>query len=316
MPHEQASTQKIPVTDPAHGGGAAAEGAHRGLEEWAFVRYVGEPLGEVILFEGDDLPIGRGFDNAVRLDEPEVSRCHALVREAPPEDGVPGLRIEDLGSTNGTFVNGRRIEPGPGGAPLKDGDVVRLGSHTFKVKRMDDLDRQYHRAVRTQTTVDPLTSVSNRATVLGRLEYHFALARRHQRALSVVLCDLDRFKAINDTHGHPEGDRVLQRFGAVLLGRLRGSDLGGRIGGEEFLVVLPETRRQEAAGVAEDLRRALEAEPVVTAAGHELRITCSMGVAELREVDGSGGAMLARADMALYRAKNLGRNRVELDGPA
>jgi diguanylate cyclase (GGDEF)-like protein len=196
---------------------------------------------------------------------------------------------------------------------LRHGDVVRVGAHAFKLKRLDELERHYHQAVMAQTTVDPLTAVSNRATVLGYLEKHFDLARRHRRPLSVVLCDLDHFKDVNDRHGHAAGDLVLQRFGTILMARLRGSDQGGRIGGEEFLVVLPETQKHEALNVAEDVRKAMESETVLTSDGQALKVTCSLGVAQIQDGDGNGGALLARADVALYRAKGLGRNRVEYD---
>ena len=284
-----------------------------GLEEWALIRYVGAPIGEVVPLRGQDLCIGRSSDNGISLPEPEVSRRHALVHQRPQVDGSLRVEIEDLGSTNGTYVNGRKLQPGQGRAALRHGDVVRVGAHAFKLKRLDELERHYHQAVLAQTTVDPLTAVSNRATVLGYLERHFELARRHHRPLSVVLCDLDHFKEVNDRHGHATGDLVLQRFGTLLMARLRGSDQGGRIGGEEFLVVLPETQKHEALNVAEDLRKALEAEAVVTAGGQPLQVTCSLGVAQIQEGDGNGGALLARADVALYRAKDLGRNRVEYD---
>jgi len=179
------------------------------------------------------------------------------------------------------------------------------------------VERQYHEAMRLQTTVDPLSGVSNRASVLNFLEKQSELASRHHRPLSLILCDLDQFKQINDRWGHPAGDAVLRFFGALLLGRLRACDQAGRIGGEEFLLVLPETSGREAARVAESLRSSLEAALIpIEASPDPVTLTCCFGVAQMAERDADGGSLLARADVALYRAKAAGRNRVEFDDPS
>ena len=281
------------------------------FHDWALIRYVGQPIGELVPIPLDGLMIGRSADCGLSLPEAEVSRNHARITLALKGEAVT-VNLQDQGSTNGTFVNGRRL--GTEVREVQDGDVVRVGAHAFKLKQLDEMERQYHQAVLAQTTVDPLTGVSNRATVLHHLEKHFELARRHRRPLTVILCDLDHFKQINDQHGHQAGDAVLQTFGIQLLGRLRGSDHVGRIGGEEFLVVLPETVAREAIGVADDLRLGMEEDPItLPGTGNVVRVTCSLGVAELRDTDADAGSLLARVDVALYRAKAAGRNRVERD---
>ncbi len=283
-------------------------------DEWALIRYVGNPIGEVIPLPQRGLRIGRTADNDLSLPEPEVSRRHAVLEPVVQDDGAVTVLLHDKGSTNGTFVNGRRVEANAT-LKLENGDVVRVGPHAFKAKRLDELERHYHQAVLAQTTVDALTGVSNRATVLTYLEKHFDLARRHGRPLSVLLCDLDHFKRVNDTYGHAAGDSVLQVFGGLVMGRLRGSDQVGRIGGEEFLVVLPETQAGEAATVAENLRLALCSEPVRIPVSAPILVSCSLGVAQVHEEDPDAGSLLARADAALYRAKTEGRNRVATDLP-
>lgn len=187
-------------------------------------------------------------------------------------------------------------------------------ANLFKLKWLDDLERAYHEAVLAQVTADPLTGLSNRLSVLGFLGKQADLSRRYRRPLAIILCDLDHFKAVNDAHGHAAGDQALRVFGAVLERRLRACDVVGRIGGEEFLAVLPETRGREALVAAEDLRTAVAAEPVPVGNGQEIRITCCFGVVDRTDADADAAAMLARADMALYRAKAAGRNRVEFDG--
>jgi two-component system, cell cycle response regulator len=280
-----------------------------GHEPWALIRYVGHPIGELIPLPSQGLVFGRTSEADIRLPEPEVSRRHSRIGFVQDEQSESThIELQDLGSTNGTYVNGHKIMQAQGSIPLHHGDVIRVGGHAFKLKRLDEMERHYHHAVLTQTTVDPLTGVSNRATVLHQLEKHFELSRRHRRPLAVILCDLDHFKQINDTHGHGMGDKVLQAFGSHLMTRLRGSDYVGRIGGEEFLMVLPDTKGREALPVAEDLRIAIEQEW-----SDSLRASCSFGIAEFRMGDTDPGALLARADVSLYRAKAAGRNRVEFD---
>jgi diguanylate cyclase (GGDEF)-like protein len=282
--------------------------------QWALIRYVGNPVGEVLPLGPGGLSMGRASENLVRLAEPEISRHHARL-ELVPQDGLPPMvLLSDLGSTNGTFVNGMLVQPRLGPVVLHHGDVVRLGTHAFKLKQLDTLEKNYHEAVLAQATVDPLTRLSNRGSVLRFLDKHADLARRYRRPLAIILCDLDHFKEINDCHGHAAGDLVLRAFGAIVCGRLRASDHVGRIGGEEFLVVLPETALGEAMTVAEGLRATLASEPMPIPAAPGLRITCCFGVVEHHAGDADGAAMLERADLALYRAKALGRNRVEFDG--
>jgi two-component system cell cycle response regulator len=295
---------------------ALMPGVRTGLgdEEWALIRYVGQPVGEVIPLRAPGLSIGRGADNAVFLPESEVSRRHARLNLVQQEEKGVTVQIVDLGSLNGTYVNGRRVEVPNVPVPLRQGDVIRVGANAFKLKCLDELERNYHEAILAQTSIDPLTCVSNRATVLAYLEKQVDLSRRYKRSLSLVLCDLDHFKEVNDRYGHPTGDLVLQRFGSLTLNRLRGSDLIGRIGGEEFLIVLPETASREASNVAEDLRQTFASEPIIPwTDGEPFNVTCCFGVAQLRDRDADNGSLLARADVALYRAKALGRNRVEID---
>ena len=274
--------------------------------EWVLIRYVGQPLGECIPLPSGGLEIGRAPENNLCLPEPEVSRTHARLRVSAEPQRVD---LWDLPSTNGIFVNGRRADAYPGPLRLMAEDVLRVGSHAFKLKHMDGLERRYHLDMATRTTTDSVTGVNNRATVLQVMEAQVELARRHQRPMSVLLADLDWFKQVNDTHGHQAGDRALEAFGALLLRRLRGTDSVGRIGGDEFLAVLPETTSDLALVVAADLCRALAETLIDLGQGQLLPLTCSIGVAEFRSGDVDGGALLARADAALYRAKAGGRNR-------
>jgi len=127
------------------------------------------------------------------------------------------------------------------------------------------------------------------------------------------MLDIDHFKQVNDTYGHPVGDRVLQAVTLACLDALRQNDSLGRLGGEEFVALLPGTDAEGALLVAERLRRQVaEAATVLDEGGAELRVTVSLGIAMLEPGEASAGDLLQRADAALYRAKEAGRNRVEM----
>jgi diguanylate cyclase (GGDEF)-like protein len=274
--------------------------------EWALIRYVGRPMGELIPLPPGGLDVGRAPENGLCLPEPEVSRHHARLRVSAD---LKSVELRDLGSTNGLFVNGKRVHADPGPVRLVAEDVVRVGGHAFKLKHMDALERRYHRSMEADSTLDPLTGVANRAAVLHQLASHVELARRHHRPLSVILADLDEFRWVNATHGQEAGDWALEAFGALLRRRHRASDPVGRLGGDEFLLVLPETSVLPATSAAEGLRQYLSEHPLVLRNGLSLALTCSLGVAELKPGDADCGALLARADAALFGAKAGGRDR-------
>ena len=162
------------------------------------------------------------------------------------------------------------------------------------------------------STLDGLTRQLNHRVIYDRLTEELDRARRYKYPLSVVLCDFDHFKEINDTHGHLAGDAVLREGAAVLRGCLRSTDLLGRYGGEEFLAVLPQVDLGAARMAAERLRVGLEKNPVRLAGGIEVRVTASFGVADRDELAGapSGDLLVSLADRRLYDAKAAGRNRV------
>lgn len=156
------------------------------------------------------------------------------------------------------------------------------------------------------SSTDALTGVANRRHFLQRLEQELSRLTRHGGAASLVMFDADRFKKINDTWGHAAGDEVLLGLSAACLKRLRGSDMLGRLGGEEFAVLLPETDGRGGLLFAERLRQAVEALEIPYR-GNTLRLTVSLGVTDIRPGE-SPESILERADRAMYRAKRDGRN--------
>jgi diguanylate cyclase (GGDEF)-like protein len=156
---------------------------------------------------------------------------------------------------------------------------------------------------------DPLTGLQNRRRTTERLEIEIARARRYGVPLAIALCDVDHFKQVNDRFGHNVGDHVLVQVGRVLQTTLREVDLVGRWGGEEFLVVLPDTDHAGARVVGERLRAGIEGLPAFS--GGPERVTASVGLASFDATDSTAG-FIDRADQALYKAKKAGRNRCEV----
>lgn len=180
--------------------------------------------------------------------------------------------------------------------------LAQIQDITERKAMLDKLELQAH--------VDYLTGLANRRYFMEQGEIGLAHVRRYGHALSVLMLDIDHFKNINDTYGHKIGDIVLQKLGQILLDTLRTVDVIGRIGGEEFAVLLPETDLQQAVEVAERLREIIAATEIIQEAGAALHFTVSIGVVALDGRDTNLDILLSLADRALYEAKNTGRNKV------
>jgi diguanylate cyclase (GGDEF)-like protein len=216
--------------------------------------------------------------------------------------GVP-LRTHEghnLGALCALDTRPRNLDAGQAGILV---DLARL--------TLDEME------MRLVASVDSLTGVMTRRALIDAGRRDVARALRYGRNLSCLMIDVDRFKAVNDTHGHAVGDLVLQSVAATCRLELRAGDYVGRIGGEEFVVILPETGTDDAFQVAERLRKAVAAEPAAGPAG-DIGVTVSIGVAALGRPH-ELKTLMANADEALYAAKKAGRNRTvchRLGGPA
>lgn len=220
-----------------------------------------------------------------------------------------------------------RVDPRNTGVlrPLADGIntmAARMAENEAQLQQRvqlatDELRRQKEAAERS-ARIDPLTGLLNRRAFTELAEREIKRARRFDHPLSLIAIDLDRFKSINDGHGHAVGDSVLEDFGRVVSAQLRSLDIIARLGGEEFVVMLPGTDLEGAFHVAERMRQGVADHALPLQAG-ELRYTASFGVAGFEPRQPGLERWLARADAALYQAKGNGRNRVELasvwDGP-
>lgn len=174
---------------------------------------------------------------------------------------------------------------------------------------------QMQQDLRRLATTDGLTGALNRRSFFERGGEEVMRAKRYGRALSLLMIDIDHFKAINDTHGHPAGDEAIRSLVRSIRTVVRQTDVVGRLGGEEFGLLLPETPLDGAVLVGERLRAALADNAVPSPSGTMFRFSASAGVAQLRAADAGVEVMLARADEALYRAKRGGRDRVVTEEP-
>jgi two-component system, cell cycle response regulator len=195
-------------------------------------------------------------------------------------------------------------------------DQAELMARLNTARRILELEGSLRRAndeILVLSVTDPLTGVFNRGYMNTHLPDEIVRARRYGRPLSVIMCDIDHFKRVNDTFGHQAGDAVLQHFATGLRQLVRTNvDWVARYGGEEFIVVLPETTMEGASSAAERLREHVEG-LVISFEGRDIRITASFGVAGRDRVSGADlrpETLIADADTCLYRAKDEGRNRV------
>jgi two-component system cell cycle response regulator len=185
---------------------------------------------------------------------------------------------------------------------------IRVNS-MLRIKVLTDELAQANARLAQLAVTDALTGLHNRRFLYQQLEREFARAQRYCHPLSCLLLDIDHFKLVNDGFGHQTGDRVLVLVGQVLLGAIRNTDLAGRCGGEEFMILAPETTHEQAVIVAERVRTRLAEQGV--AGGEVPPVTISIGVASTDHPQASSPEELVRlADQALYRAKSEGRNRV------
>ncbi|MFB6345575.1 MAG: GGDEF domain-containing protein [bacterium] len=157
---------------------------------------------------------------------------------------------------------------------------------------------------------DQLTGLYTRREFENRFRKEYERCERYDSKISVMMIDLDHFKDVNDTYGHPVGDEVLQTMGSLIEEQTRMSDIAGRYGGEEFCLVLPETSKENTKAIAERLREALSDVEFQGPEGETFTVTCSIGIAEYEETHGDPEELLGNADQALYEAKEAGRDRV------
>ncbi len=236
---------------------------------------------------------GYGALQALRAD-PEMRDVPVvfLTARASTEDVVEGLRLGAHDYLAKPFV---------------PSELIARISAALRVKQLQDELRQRNRELERVTRTDALTGLFNRRHLEERLAEMVSGARRSGRPIGVLMLDLDRFKAINDSAGHAAGDLVLRAVADRLRAEVRREDVAGRWGGEEFVVLLDPANVRDAAVVADRICSRIAGDPIAVEGGEAVRVTASIGCAVGME---AGEELLHRADAALYRAKAEGRNRV------
>ncbi len=275
----------------------------------AYLIVIGGPgMGEMFKIaqdqSGDRTVIGRGSTAQFRIMDDGLSRehCEILVVEGK-------FTLRDCGSTNGSFCRGRRVLDEP--VELEDGDKILIGSGTvLKFTFHDRLDEAFQRQMYESALRDDLTQTFNKKYFQDRIESEFAFSARHGQPLALVTFDIDHFKMVNDTYGHPGGDVVLREVAAAVLGTIRVEDVLARVGGEEFALICRGADLAQALIVGERLRAAVQRQSAVFDE-KTIAVTISVGAASVpNPAIKDTAALIEAADNAMYDAKHGGRNRV------
>ena len=273
------------------------------------VQYSGAKLGKRYPLTEATNVVGRSPTAQIIINEASVSRQHARFMVMGEQ-----VTLEDMGSSNGTFVNDVRTQ-----APvlLKDSDIIRLGTVLLKFFAHDNAESVMHDKIYRMATIDAGTQIFNKQYLLDALESEFKFSKTYGRDLSIIYYDLDHFKPVNDTYGHNAGDFILKESASIVKTSVRKDDILGRFGGEEFVIILPNTDGKTAAELAERIRMKHESHPFVfefedkgakKTAKH--RQTISIGVSQLKADIANTQDFLESADKKLYHSKQSGRNKV------
>lgn len=263
----------------------------------------------LVIISGDDIgrryelgltevSIGRADTCTICVPSDQVSRKHATVQHI-----LGKYYLVDNGSTNGTFVNEQRLER----AKLQDGDQIRVAKTVLKYTE-SHVEQRYFEHVFNLATMDGLTGAFNKRYFEETLGKEVQRSQQSMAPLSLILFDIDYFKKINDTHGHPAGDAVLKNVASAVAAQLRDGDALFRVGGEEFALLLCDTPLAMAVQAAEAVRGMI-ADLRTEVTGATISATLSLGVAELGITE-QPAELYQRADTLLYEAKRGGRNRV------
>jgi diguanylate cyclase (GGDEF)-like protein len=271
----------------------------------------GVEIGRQYRLRRAEMIVGRDEAAHLRIPDERISRRHALLKlDQDHRRKSHRVQIQDLGSTNGTLVNGEPVDL----VELHDGDKILLGDTVLKFVLQDDLDARFHREIRNRIAYDQLTGLLTKESLYLAMESELRRCRRFDLPMTVFMMDLDRFKSVNDGHGHLMGSHVLAEVGRLIREAIRSTDVAARYGGEEFLAYLSEVEVEKGLEIAERIRGTIEGHTFtrVDDDGNRdtLRISISLGVSAFPLHGRSLESLVAAADAALYRAKESGRNRV------
>lgn len=274
----------------------------------SLIHYNGPDIGKRYILNKKVTDIGRSLSACISIADSSISRYHAIITEDSNR-----FTIEDTDSVNGTYINDRKIEKDI----LNDQDVIQIGSLILKYLANNNIDSIIHDKIYQMATIDAHTQIFNKQYVLNTLDLEFNISKESGQPLSVVYYDLDFFKRVNDQYGHAAGDYVLQENAKLIKQVIGNAGIFGRFGGEEFVVILPNTQLEAAAKIAEIIRHRCETQRIeiehesndkTLASVHKQ--TISAGVAEISTGMHSASDLLKLSDKNLYISKQEGRNRI------
>ena len=272
-------------------------------EKHPYILFQQGPLfGKMVLLQAGSIVLGRSDDADIVINDEGISRKHVKLHYSKGK-----TTATDLNSTNGTYVNGERIDT----RVLSHEDQIQISSSTLlKNIYADKLDESTQQELYNMGHLDPLTEAFNKRHLMDRLHGEFSFAERKGVPLTLIMLDIDHFKDVNDTYGHPAGDFVLMRLAKLAHSIIRDEDIFARYGGEEFTIILKDTDAEGAHILAERLRSLVDEHEFVFEK-QAVPITISIGVATLHGKNYKDDkSLIAAADRCLYQSKNSGRNRV------
>lgn len=270
-------------------------------QEGCLVAIYGPDLGKKFVLAEEEFTLGRDQENDIVIELDNVSRRHARILTRGAKSFVV-----DCGSTNGTYLNDAEVLEE---TVLRSGDFVKVGGAVYKFLQGGNIEQLYHEEIYQLTIMDGLTQINNKRYFLEFLEREMGRCHRYNRALSLIMFDIDHFKKINDQSGHLAGDYVLRELASVIRQRIRKEECFSRYGGEEFAVIMPEAGPENARRFAEKIRRMLQ-DHHFAFEGKDIPVTISIGVADMTGDMTEPLQFIKMADANLYKAKKAGRNRV------
>ena len=262
----------------------------------------GDLNGTIFDLDDGDTIVGRNPDCTIPLEFQGISRQHFKITV---HNNI--ANVSDMGSSNGTFVNNQKIEGSP---ELIKGDHIKIGSVALKFLPKGDTERLTYDKLQEDANTDGLTKCYNKMYFNKKLDLEVKKSKVTGQPLSLIIFDLDHFKHLNDNYGHDAGDYVLAEKANILRDNgIRKGDTFARYGGEEFVVLLPNTNLKQAFEIAERLRK-LVFEHEFIYDGKRLPVAASIGVADYRQGVNTGTDLFKRADSAVFKSKDGGRNQV------
>jgi len=260
-------------------------------------------VGRILPITNEVVSIGRDSTTDLPLNDRLVSRKHLEVIKLREDGDIYSIQIKDLSSTNGTFVKGKRISE----AWVRLGETVEIGAETILLFRTESFSSIKDRnLILSMVAKDSLTGVYNRRAFEQLIEHVHEKFINTNNSYSLLLIDLDHFKVINDTMGHPMGDKVLRTIAMIIRSQIRSEDIVARLGGDEFAIILPHSRSTGAVKLAERLLQKVK--DLRNDANDPLNLTISIGISEDRGSKRKTSEVYKQADVALYRAKQKGRD--------